>query len=161
MQTMMVTQVKDEPKAPLRAIHGLVLDADEHVLFARSRTHDADALLEEMVRRYNAVPALVELISTVIRETSPQSAPAFMRTADLPRIYAHLTQQMKALGFDIAIPGGPAVLEIPATPEPLDRGIVAKDTWATAWEAGYKAAWTNHLTPDKVGDRDADLVDDD
>lgn len=100
-----------------------------------------DDLVQELVMRYNAYPKLVELISTIIRETSPASAPAFTRTADLPRVYFHLMKHMRELGINITGPGGPAVLEIPPAPEPLDRGIVARDTWATAWEEGYKAAW--------------------
>lgn len=100
-----------------------------------------DDLVHEMVKRYNTYPKLVELISTIIREVSPASAPAFIRAADLPRIYFHLMKQMRELGIDITGPGGPAVLEIPPAPEPLDRGIVARDTWASAWEEGYKAAW--------------------
>lgn len=102
---------------------------------------ETDQLVHELVRRYNAHEQLVALISTLIREMSPASAPAFFMKADLPRIYFHLMRAMRDLNIDVTGPGGPAVLEIPPAPEPADRGIVAKDTWAVAWEAGYKAAW--------------------
>lgn len=103
-----------------------------------------DDLVHELVKRYNAHGKLVELICTLIREMSPASAPAFIRAVDLPRIYFHLMKHMRDLGIDVTGPGGPAVLEVPAAPEYREHSIIAKDTWAEAWEAGYKAAWESH-----------------
>lgn len=103
---------------------------------------NCDNFVRELVDRFNAFPMLVELVRTAIRETSAASAPAFISDVDLPRVHFHLCTQLKALGIDASITGGPAVLAVPVE----DLNLDSKDVWSTAWLEGYKAAWAGPAT---------------
>jgi hypothetical protein len=81
---------------------------------------------------------LLALVATALRETSPQSAPAFQPEKDLPRLHYHLRAGLDALGLEPAV-GGPAVLHIPAAPETMS--IQEQDAWILGWYAGYSKAW--------------------
>jgi len=136
---------------------------DEGQLKASMNPADTDTFVRELVDRYNKQPQLVELVLTALRELSPLSAPALKPAEDLPRIYFHLRKTLKALGFDPAVPGGPAVLEVPPMPEDFaEHADEVEDHWQTAWRAGYTAAWSNETTPDtQHGEDDEDVDHDD
>lgn len=84
---------------------------------------------------------LLALVMTALRETSPQSAPAFDPERDLPRLQQHLRMGLEAAGLDPnpATPAKPAVLQVPGTPSHLS--LVEQDAWLLGWYAGYTAAW--------------------
>lgn len=103
---------------------------------------NCDNFVDELVDRFNAYPTLVELVRTAIRETSAPAAHAFIRDVDLPRVHYHLRTQLKALGIDANITGGPAILEIPPMPEDMSDEP-QEDVWSTAWLEGYNSAWDN------------------
>jgi hypothetical protein len=145
------------PADPLRVEAGrTIADANDQVWLVGTRlTEDynasegtlkrspcpanTDIFTREIVSRYNAHAQLVELLRTVLRETSPASAAGFVPKQDLPRIYQHLQKHLNLLGIDTAVTGGPAVLEIPSLPEGLPP----------EWEAGYKAAWDTPQPPEE------------
>lgn len=83
--------------------------------------------------------SLLQLVLTAVRETSPQSAPAFDPDRDLPRVYQHLRAGLEALGYESKGPGGPAVLQIPEPPENLTP--FEQECWIKGWYAGYTSAW--------------------
>lgn len=105
--------------------------------------NDVSTLLAALAVQQTREATLVSLVRTVQRETSPLASAAFVRALDLPRIYFHMQTHLKELGYDPSITGGPAVLEIPAMPDDLERirAGTHRDTFATAWEMGYRAAW--------------------
>lgn len=85
---------------------------------------------------------LLQLVMTALRETSPQSAPAFQADKDLPRLNYHLRDGLAALGIGPEpqpTPGGPAVLQIP--PPPAQMSLPEQDAWLQGWYAGYSLAW--------------------
>lgn len=146
--------MSDTPVAPLRVEAGrAVVDAHDRVVLSGHRVTedfkptegtlkrglnpaDTDAFVRELVACYNAHPVLVGLISTIIREMSPASSPAFCKT-DIARIYFHLVREMKNIGITVTEPGGPAILEIPVE----DLNLDPKDVWNVAWLEGYNTAW--------------------
>jgi hypothetical protein len=154
------------PANPLRVEGGRVItDSNDVMWLAGSYVRDdytpsegvlkggvgaanCDNFVDELVDRFNAYPMLVELVRTAIRETSAPAAHAFIRDVDLPRVHYHLRTQLKALGIDANITGGPAVLEIPPMPEDFaEHPDETEDHWQAAWLAGYQAAWREPSGP--------------
>lgn len=84
---------------------------------------------------------LLALVMTVLRETSPQSAPAFQPEKDLPRLQQHLRTGLEELGIDLnpSTPAQPAVLQIRTAPNRLS--LAEQDAWGSGWYAGYTEAW--------------------
>lgn len=85
---------------------------------------------------------LLQLVLTTLRETSPQSAPAFQPEEDLPRLYHHLHHVLRELRLEPpanGTPPHPAVMRIPAAPARFT--ILEEDAWLLGWYAGYTAAW--------------------